>query len=162
MKKYISVISIICAIIMCVSPISASASNETTDDIVISVEEFESLEHVYAVYPQTRATGLITSNNLGIAKSGNTLYISGHTYGNEDVEKCGFTEVIVERRINSNYSWSEYLVYEDLYSSSNKYTLSKSIAVSSGYQYRVTGIHYAKKSLFSVQKIDAETGYLTF
>lgn len=162
MKKLIPIVSFICAIIMCVSPVTAFASNSTENDDFFSQEKFEVLEYSYAVYPQTRATGLITSNNLGIAKSGNTLYISGHTYGNEDVEKCGFTEVIVERRINSNYSWSEYLVYEDLYSSSNKYTLSKSIAVSSGYQYRVTATHYAKKSLFSTEKITGTTGYLTF
>lgn len=162
MKKIISIVLFICAIIMSVTPVTAFASNDTQDNVVFSVEEFEALEHTYAVYSQTRATGLITGHRLGIAKSGNTLYISGYTYGNDEVIKCGFTEIIIERRVNSSSSWSEYYIYDDLYLDSNKYTLSKTISVPSGYQYRVTATHYAKKSLFSVQKIDAETGYLTF
>lgn len=162
MKKFISVVSFICAIIFCVSPVTALASNDTQDNAVFSVEEFEALEHTYAVYSQTRATGLITDYKLGIAKSGSSLLISGYTYGSSEVTKCGFTEVIVERRANSSSSWSEYATYKDLYSSSNSYNLSKSVSVTGGYQYRVTATHYAKKSLFSVQKIDVETGYLTF
>ena len=43
-----------------------------------------------------------------------------------------------------------------------KYTLNKSLTIATGYQYRVTAIHYAKKSLFSTQKIEVATGYLTF
>ena len=47
-------------------------------------------------------------------------------------------------------------------SKTTKYNLSKSLTVDKGYQYRVTATHYAKKSLFSTQKVDSTTGYLTF
>lgn len=162
MKKFISIVSFICAIIMCVSPVTAFASNSTEDDAVFSQEEFEALEHVYAVYPQTRATGLIRYKNLGIGYSSGKLVISGYTKCIDEVVRCGFSEVIIERRANSSSSWSEYKTYDDLYSDSTSYTLSKSVTVPSGYQYRVTATHYAKKSLFSVEKIEVTTGSLSF
>lgn len=162
MKKLIFVVAFICSIVCCLSPITAFASDSTENDAVFTHEEFDALEHSYATYSNARATGLIVDYSLGIAKSGNTLIIRGYTYGSDAVIKCGFTEVVIQRRANSNSSWSDYLTYEDLYSSSNSYTLSKSVSVTSGYQYRVTAKHYAKKSLFSTEKITATTGSLSF
>ncbi len=162
MKRFILVLMAFILMFSCAFQATASAVNIDEQHILFTQEEFELLEHTYATYNQTRATGLITDCSLGIAKSGNTLKISGYTYGSDVVTKCGFTEVIVQRRTNNNSSWSDYLTYEDLYSSSNSYTLTKSITVASGYQYRVTATHYAKKSLFSTEKITGTTGTLTF
>ena len=165
MKKIISIMLIISAIATLVLPITASAANNKEDDTYFTQEEFESLEHIYANNPQTsniRATGLITNNRLGIAKSGTILKITGYTEGSSEVVKCGFKEVVIQRRASTSASWSDYKTYEDLYSESTKYTLNKSLTVATGYQYRVTAIHYAKKSLFSTQKIEVATGYLTF
>lgn len=162
MKRFMLVLVSFVLLLGCAFPITASATNVDEQSAIFTKEEFESLEHTYATYNQSRATGLITDCSLGIAKSGNTLKISGYTYGSDAVTKCGFTEVIVQRRTDSNSSWSDYLTYEDLYSSSNSYTLTKSVTVDSGYQYRVTATHYAKKSLFSTEKITGTTGTLTF
>ncbi len=162
MKKFILVLMSFIFVFSCAFPATASAANINEQGVLFTQEEFELLEHTYASYNQSRATGLITDYSLGIAKSGNTLKISGYTYGSSVVTKCGFTEVVVQRRADSNSSWSDYLTYEDLYSSSNSYTLTKSITVASGYQYRVTATHYAKKSLFSTEKITGTTGTLTF
>lgn len=161
-KKFLSVALAVITFSMCILPTTAFATNK--NDIS---ENYYSIEETvaYAEYEENsmaRATGLITDKNLYIKKSGTTLSIKGYTEGSTETEKVGFKEVIIERRKNSSSSWSEYKVYEDLYSSSTKYTLSKSVTVPSGYQYRVTAIHYAKKSLFSTQKVAATTGYLTF
>ena len=40
--------------------------------------------------------------------------------------------------------------------------ISKSLTVTSGYQYRVTCTHYAKKSLLSTQKINNTSNTVTF
>lgn len=165
MKKIISIMLVFLAIVFCIVPTTALASNSTENDTYFTQEEFELLNPIHAAYEgnaNTRATGLITDYDLAIAKSGSKLVIKGYTYGNSEVVKCGFKEVVVQRRSSSSASWSDYKTYEDLYSESTKYTLNKSLTVATGYQYRVTAIHYAKKSLLSTQKIEVSTGYLTF
>lgn len=166
-RKVISIFLSVMAMITCILPTTAFAanSNVSADDANFTEAEFEALNPIYAEYQESnkmRAVELIIRKNIGIAKSGSSLVISGYTYGNSDVEKVGFKEVVIERRKNSSSSWSEYKVYEDLYSSSSSYTLKKSVTVPSGYQYRVTAVHYAKASLFSIQKVDAVSGYLSF
>lgn len=165
MKKIISILLVVIVIVFCVIPTSAMAINDAENDVSFSQEEFELLNPIYAEYDgnaNTRATGLITDYDLAIAKSGTKLVIKGYTYRSDEVVKCGFKEVVIQRRTSSSASWSDYKTYEDLYSESTKYTLKKSLTVATGYQYRVTAIHYAKKSLFSTQKIEVSTGYLTF
>lgn len=166
-RKVISIFLSVIAMITCILPTTAFAANSNinTDDVIFTEAEFEALNPIYAEYEEiskARATALILGKDAGIAKRGSSLIISGYTTGSADVVKCGFKEVVIERRKNSNSSWGEYKVYKDLYSSSNKYTLSKSVTVPSGYQYRVTAVHYAKASLFSTQKIEVSTGYLSF
>lgn len=161
MKKYLSIFLSIFMAICCLVPYTVLASN-TEDDIVIKKTEFEKLEHTYAEYVETRATDLIVNKNLGIAKSGSSLVISGSTTGTSSVIKCGFTKVTIQQRKRSSDNWINYKSYNDLYSDSNTYTLGKKVSVPSGYQYRVTAIHYAKQSMFSTQKIEASTTYLQF
>lgn len=162
MKKYISIFLAILMIITCSAPVTAFAADSTEDNAYFTQEEFEALEHTYAVGITPYTTGLIIDKNLGIAKDGTILKITGKTEGSSEVVKCGFTKVVVQRKTASATSWSNYKTYNDLYSESNRYNLSKSLTVDKGYQYRVTATHYAKKSLLSTQKIDSTTGYLTF
>lgn len=163
MKKNSSIFFTIILLVASLIPFNAYATeNSKNDEIYFTQEEFELLEHMYAVSAQPYATGLITSYQLGIAKNGSNLAIYGYTNGTSDVKKIGFTEVVIQRKKTSESKWSDYITYKSLYSDGYKYTLSKSVAVESGYQYRVTAVHYAKKSLLSTQKIEATTGYLTF
>ena len=162
MKKYLSIIFSIFMVVCCLVPYTALTSDNSDDDIIINETEFEKLQHTYAEYIETRATGLIVSKKLGIAKSGSSLMISGYTTGTSSVIKCGFTKVVIQQRKSSSDSWRTYKSYSDLYSDSNTYTLGKTISVTSGYQYRVTATHYAKQSLLSTQKIEATTPYLQF
>ena len=162
MKKYTSIFLAILMIITCSAPVTAFAADNTEDNAYFTQEEFETIEHIYAVNITPYTTGLITDKNLGIAKDGAILKITGKTEGNSEVVKCGFTKVVIQRKKSSSTSWSNYKTYKDLYSDSTKYNLRKSITVEKGYQYRVTATHYAKKSLLSTQKIDSTTGSLTF
>ncbi len=162
MKKKIIVFLSLAMIMCCLLPYNVYAQSNNESMTVTNTNKYNELEFVYAEYDDLKATGLIVSKSLGIAKSGSSLVISGHTTGTSSVIKCGFTKVIVQKRNNSNSSWSDYKTYTDLYNNSNTYTLGKSISVSSGYQYRVKAIHYAKKSLLSIQKIEATTSYLQF
>jgi hypothetical protein len=101
-----------------------------------------------------RSSGLILSYGIAVSKSGSNLLIAGKTICDLDIIKCGFTVVTIKRRTSSSASWTTYKTYEDLYNSTSSYTLAKSIAVPTGYQYRVYCTHYAKKSLISTEKIN--------
>lgn len=162
MKKIISIFLSMLMVICCLVPNYAFAASNSEFDAEITQEEFEALEHTYAVSIQPYSSGLIIDKNLGVAKSNNNLLITGFTSGNSSVVKCGFTKVVIQRRASSSASWSNYKTFNDLYSESNYYKLSKSVPVESGYQYRVTATHYAKKSLLQTEKIDSTTGYLAF
>lgn len=132
-------------------------------DIVLSDEKFE---EILSNNPDNQITplssDLINRHFIAIQKNGNCLIIAGTTYGSSEVSKCGFTKVSIQRRSNSSASWSNYQTYSDLYNNSHQYILSKSISVPSGYQYRVTCTHYAKKNLVSTQKINGTSNILTF
>lgn len=111
---------------------------------------------------QTRATGLITMYSLSISKSGSTLSISRKTYCNLEVVRCGFKNLVVERRINSSSDWEEYHDYGNVYVDTAAANLSTSLTVESGYQYRVTTKHYAKQNIILIQTISNESNIIQF
>ncbi len=169
MKKTLRSLFIICiALVMLVPNVSATEPDKLPQwyDVELTDEEFDAILAMNPDNPTTseneRATGLIHFYSIAINKDGNTLYIVGKTSGTAETVKTGFKEVVIQRRANSSASWSDYIVYEDLYISEVVYNLAKAITVPSGYQYRVTCIHYAKKNFFSVQKIDNVSNVLTF
>lgn len=168
MKKILlSVISIAMVFVTLVP--TAFAANEQLpewQDLVLTEEEFNAIlanNTIHTVDEDARATGLINLYAIAISKSGtNTLNIAGKTTGTHEVVKSGFKEVVVQRRANSSSSWTDYITYEDIYIDQIGYVLSKSLTVPTGYQYRVTCIHYAKKNFFSVQKIDNVSNVIQF
>lgn len=132
------------------------ADDELIDDWQdISLTDSE-IDDIIALNPQAspRATGLIHTYGIGVTSSGSSLIIAGKTLCNSDVTKCGFTIVTVQHRKSSQYSWTDYRTYEDLYLNNTAYTLGKTISVATGYQYRVTCTHYAKKNILTTQKIN--------
>lgn len=168
MKKILRFFLTIClAFIMLVPTIFAADANAMEwQDVVLTDEEIASILALNPNTPKTnensRVSELISFWSIGISKNGNTLYIVGKTTGTAEVVKSGFKEVVIQRRVNSSSAWSDYITYEDLYIDQVGYNLAKSLTVPSGYQYRVTCVHYAKKNIFSVQKIDNVSNILTF
>lgn len=156
MKRVLKSISFILLALVMLVPTTVFAAEEEVpewQDITMSDEEIDEFLAPYMVdNTMSRASGLITAYGMSIQKSGTNLKIVGKTICASGVTKCGFTEVIVQRRLRSTDSWSQYTKYTDLYSSSTVYALAKTITPPSGYQYRVTCTHYAKKIL-STEKI---------
>lgn len=123
-------------------------------DIALTDSE---IDDIIALNPQmnnARATGLIMTYGIGVTANGSNLVIAGRTICISDVVKCGFTVVTIQHRKSSSYSWTDYRTYTDLYNNNSSYTLAKTVAVASAYQYRVTCTHYAKKNLLTTQKIN--------
>ena len=109
-----------------------------------------------------RVSGLILSYGISIEKSGtSSIVIKGKTYCASDVVKCGFKNLTVERRKSSSYSWSDYYDYGDVYRDTSATTLNTTLSVASGYQYRVTCKHYAKKNLLLTENISNASAVLT-
>ena len=158
MKKFFMSAIVFTLLISLLLPTVAFAAEdnrpEEWQDIDLSEEE---INDILALNPNndisTMASDLINMYYIGISKSGNSLIIVGKTYGSSEVKKCGFKEIVIQQRKTINDSWSTYTKYTDLYVDDFAYTISKTITVPSGYQYRVTCVHYAKKSLLSTQKI---------
>lgn len=156
MKRVLKSISFILLALVMLVPTTAFAAEEEIpewQDITMSDEELDEFLAPYMVdNTMSRASGLIAYYGIAIQKSGTSLKIAGKTSCVSGVTKCGFTEVIVQRRLRSTDSWSQYTKYTDLYSSSTVYALAKTITPPSGYQYRISCTHYAKKIL-STEKI---------
>lgn len=158
MKKSISrLLAIVLALLFVFqTSLTAFAEDEPDwQDVTLTQEEFD---NIYYSNPSnqisTFASGLIVAYGIAISSSGSNLLIAGKTICDPDVVKCGFTVVTIKRRTSSTLPWSTYKTYNDLYNSSSSYTLTKTISVSTGYQYRVYCTHYAKKNLFSTEKIE--------
>ena len=108
-----------------------------------------------------RATGLIYSYSLYLTKTGTTLNITGQTYGTMDVVKSGFKDLIIQRRKTSSDSWEDYYEYGNLYADAIAANLNTTLVVESGYQYRISCKHYAKKNILSVQTIANTSNIVT-
>ncbi len=166
-KVLLSVISLIMVIVTMVpTAFAQTVQVPEWEDLILTQEEFNAIlanNTIYTVNEENRATGLIAAYAIAISKSGtNTLNIAGQTAGTTVVVKSGFKEVVVQRRASSSASWTDYVTYEDIYIDEFAYVLGKSLTVPTGYQYRVTCIHYAKKNIFSVQKIDNVSNVIQF
>lgn len=123
--------------------ICAMASDAYTPEVVEAQNE-----------DMARISGLIISYYIGVSGSGSNLKIGAKIVCKTEVVKCGFKEIVVQRRKSSTASWSDYFSYKDIYTDGSSYTYAKTVPVTSGYQYRATCKHYAKKSLLSTQTIN--------
>lgn len=153
MKRFISLM--LCAIILfscCVFQSSAVSEK----DFVPYVIDYSLTSPIYDVATESsesRATGLIMSYALGLSVTGTTLNIRAETYCMPEVVKSGFKNFVVQRRKATSATWSDYYDYGDLYNETFASSITTTLAVQSGYQYRLSCKHYAKKSLLVTQSI---------
>lgn len=166
-KTLLSFISVIMVMVTLV-PTAFAQSEQIPEwqDLILTQEEFNAIlanNEIHAADDNARATGLIAAYSIAISKSGtNTLYIGGQTIGTAYVVKAGFKKVVIQRRSSSSAEWTDYIAYEDLYWDAGSYILTKALTVPVGYQYRVTCVHYAKKNIFSVQKLNNVSNVIQF
>lgn len=128
----------------------------------------EKNEYPVIVYPltsetenSTRVTGLITSYELTLTKTGTTLNIYGTTKCILDIAKCGFKDLTIQRRKSSSYSWEDYYEYGNVYVEAVGANLSTHLDVEKGYQYRIYCKHYAKKNFLMVETISNTSNIVT-
>lgn len=157
-------ICIICSFIFLLSifnvSVFATESNieETSESILSDEVIIEEADGIYNSNSNARATGLISQKTLTLSKTGTQLIISAKTKGSDDVDKCGFTYIKLQRLVNG--SWTDYSTYcyYDQYNESNSKTFSKYVSPPSGYTYRVICEHYAAKKTLLVFTSE-ETSY---
>lgn len=165
MKRITFLLILICLISILLTPTTAFASvdieQQDWEDIILSNEKFEQilLQNSNNLI-STSATDLIEGHSIGISKKNSTLIVVGFTQVRSST-KCGFSTVTIQRRKTSSSSWSTYKTYTNLYNTTTFYRLSKSLSVPTGYQYRVTCTHYAKKNT-TTQKINATSNTISF
>ena len=158
MKKFIKLILIFSLTLINIFPMHAFATEKEPqwEDAEFSEEE---LAEIYALGTKLelneRATGLILDGAIAVGNSGTTLLIAGRLTCTTEVKKSGFKEIVVQKKTTANGDWVNIFTYEDLYADSPYYSVQKTLGVVAGYYYRVTCIYYAKKNIFSVQKIEA-------
>lgn len=157
-------ICIICSFVFIFSVFNISVyaletNTEITSDYALSNEDIiEEAEGIYNTNANERATGLISQKKLTLSKTSTQLIITATTKGSEEVDKCGFTYVKLQRLVNG--SWTDYSTYcyYDQYNESNSKSFSKYITPPSGYTYRVICEHYAAKKTLLVFTSE-ETSY---
>lgn len=154
MNKIISCI-FVAVFAICSLPLQANAACETD-----FVNDESVIQTVYGIYnstddgveTQATKTDLISYNSLELIESTSGLLIKAKTQGVEDVDKCGFTYIKLQRMING--TWTDYSTYcySDLYSETYSYTFLKTLTPPKGYTYRVVCEHYAEEKKLLVFK----------
>lgn len=104
-------ICIICSFVFIFSVFNISVyaletNTEITSDYALSNEDIiEEAEGIYNTNANERATGLISQKKLTLSKTSTQLIITATTKGSEEVDKCGFTYVKLQRLVNG--SWTD-------------------------------------------------------
>lgn len=161
MKKFICMICSF-GFVFSIFNISVFAIEANTEEIAATVLSseiiIEEAEGIYNTNTNARSTGLISQKTLRLSKTSSQLIITAQTIGSDEVDKCGFTYVKLQRLVNG--SWTDYssYCYYDQYNESNSKTFSKYITPPSGYTYRVVCEHYAAKKTLLIFTSE-ETSY---
>lgn len=161
MKKTVSVFLSIVLIIACFNFSTAAVDEKEVAPVVLSFSLTTEADIFETDGSNARVNGLITSYGLSLEKTGTTLKIYGQTYAAPDVVKCGFKNLVIQRRTSSSDSWKDYYDYGDVYANGSAANLSTTLSVATGYQYRISCKHYAKKSLFVTQSISNTSNTVT-
>ena len=158
MKKKIKAVFIIvlCFISIFSSQAFAFEKNDIeVSDIVLSQEEINEILALGNTYtPDARATGLIATATAAINDNNKLLQFVGTMMCIGEVVKCGFEDIVVQRRVSSSSAWTNYYTFDDSYAESSAHSVVKAVTTNTGYEYRVTCTLYAKKNIFSVERID--------
>ncbi len=150
MKK---IISILLAAISVFTIFSVNLFAEESVAEPATVLPDEIIEEVHGLYDTNndesmnpKSTGLIIEHTLTLSKTTDKLIINAKTVCINQVRKCGFTYIKLQRLING--SWTDYTAYcyYDQYSNSSSKLFSQTISAPKGYTYRVVCEHYAEKA----------------
>ncbi len=165
MKKLFKTVLIVIMCMVSVLPMKSFAADEEKILCHDAVFSEERIQEILALNPQdelsTRATDLILTYNIAIAKNGSYIDMVAKMFCDNDVVKCGFKKLVLQKRATTSSAWVNCLTLEDLYDDSFAYSVGRTFSVPSGYQYRVVCTFYAKKSLLVTQKIEHPSNVVT-
>lgn len=166
MKRFFKTILIVIMCTVSVLPMKSFAVDGEKILYHDAVFSEERIQEILALNPQdefsTRATDLILTYNVAIAKNGSYIDMVARMFCDDDVVKCGFKKIVIQKRASTSSAWVNCLTLEDLYEDSYASSIGKTFSVPSGYQYRVVCTFYAKKSLLVTQKIEHTSNYVSF
>lgn len=145
--------------------INAFAKEAVVDDLPLVLKNDPIIEEVYGLYNTNDdsdisllSTELIQGKTLKLSKTSSGLIITAKTVGSDDVEKCGFTYIKLQRLVSGSWTDCTAYCYYDQYAETNLKSFTKSVSPAKGYTYRVICEHYAEKSKLLVFT-DKETAY---
>lgn len=151
MKRLIS--ALLCVVVLFTCCVFQSGAVDE-ENFVPYVIDFSLTTPVYEnESAESRVTGLILSYGIQLSVNGTTLKILAETNCVSNVVKSGFKNCVVQRKKVTSATWSDYYDYGDLYADTYSAILNTTLAVESGYQYRISCKHYAKKNLLLTQSI---------
>ncbi len=157
MKKIFSLLLCVVVLITCCVCQSVAVDEKV---FIPDTLNYSLTEPVYS-QGESRATGLILAYGILLTVTGTTLRIQAETNCLASVVKSGFLDFTLQRKKATNTIWSDYYEYGDIYSDIYAASVNITLNVTSGYQYRVTCKHYAKKSLLVTQKISNTSNVVT-
>lgn len=160
MKK---IMAFLLCVVLCFTSLvfNISATDNEIDPYVVDFVVITEVDDSAVNENATRVTGLISAYSLSLAKSGNTLYIGGQTLCSTEVIKCGFKDLTIQRRKSSAYDWEDYYEFGNIYAEAIAANLETTLVVASGYQYRISCKHYAKKNILATQSISNTSNIVT-
>lgn len=160
-----NVVSFLLCTILMFSFFSMNANASDSTDFIPYVIDFSvttNISNSITDDQSSRASGLIGSYGLSLTtKAGSSLYLEGLTACSPEVVKCGFKDLTIQRRKTTSDAWKDYYEYGNVYADATAAFLSTTLAVESGYQYRIYCKHYAKKNIFSVETISNTSNIVT-
>ena len=166
MKKFLKVVLSVVFCLSSICPINSFAVNEENIQWYENNFTEEKIQQILDQNPQNnvaeRATGLIKFYNVAIAKDGSYLAMVARVICDGEVVKCGFKKIVLQQRATTSSSWKNCLTLEKIYDDNFGYTIGRTFAVNSGYQYRVVCTFYAKKNLLVTEKIEHTSNVVTF
>ncbi len=158
MRKRLKSVFILVLCFICIYSFQSFAFEKNdieVSNIVLSQEEINEILALGNTYtPEERATGMIISATAAINDNYKLLQFVGTILCKPEVVKCGFENIVVQRRVSSSSSWTHYYTFDDSLEESNAHTAIKAVTTNTGYEYRVVCNLYAKKNIFSVERID--------
>ena len=98
----------------------------------------------YYTYSAPKYAGLIAGKSVELAKQGDKLLITASTTGSNQVTKCGFRYIKLQKLAGGVWTDMKEYTYRDQYNNTNSKVFSISVSVPKGNIYRVVCEHYAE------------------
>ena len=98
----------------------------------------------YYTYSEPKYAGLIAGKSVELTKQGDKLLITASTTGSNQVTKCGFRYIKLQKLVNGVWTDMKEYNWRDQYNNTNSKVFSISVSVPKGNIYRVVCEHYAE------------------